>query len=339
MDLRRYDLNLLVTLEALLDEGSVTGAARRLNLSQSAVSAALDRLRAVFADPLLVRTGNRMEPTAFATKLQGPLKTALASVSLTLALPKRFDPATARLNLRLGVSDYLGVLLLPGLYRLLARDAPGISIAVVSQPVNETIARIVAGEADVATAVDPPEGRDLFNAPLMEETFDCIMRAGHPLASGRLTVKRLLEHPARGGDGARHERQHRRPGVRRARPAPAGPGERVALLDRPRPGGGERPGRLPAAAPVPRARAPLRAGHEEAPAADSGLHAVAGLAPAHRARPGARVAAREDHRPRPRRPGSSTGSIAPFSIIDWTEPRRAPYSGLAWRRVIAPRET
>jgi len=58
MDLRRYDLNLLVTLEALLDEGSVTGAARRLSLSQSAVSAALDRLRAVFADPLLVRTGN-----------------------------------------------------------------------------------------------------------------------------------------------------------------------------------------------------------------------------------------------------------------------------------------
>lgn len=195
MDLRRYDLNLLVTLEALLDEGSVTGAARRLNLSQSAVSAALDRLRSVFADPLLVRAGNRMEPTGFATKLQGPLKTALASVSLTLALPKRFDPATARLNLRLGVSDYLGVLLLPGLYRLLAREAPGISIAVVSQPVHETIARIVAGEADAATAVDPPEGRDLFNAPLMEETFDCIMRAGHPLASGRLTVKRLLDHP------------------------------------------------------------------------------------------------------------------------------------------------
>ena len=195
MDLRRYDLNLLVTLEALLDEGSVTGAARRLSLSQSAVSAALDRLRVVFADPLLVRTGNRMEPTAFAAKLQGPLKTALASVSLTLALPKRFDPATARLNLRLGVSDYLGILLLPGLYKMLAREAPGISIAVVSQPVSQTIARLVAGEADVATAVDPPEGRDLFSAPLMEETFDCIMRADHPLARGRRTVARLLDYP------------------------------------------------------------------------------------------------------------------------------------------------
>lgn len=195
MDLRRYDLNLLVTLEALLDEGSVTGAARRLNLSQSAVSAALDRLRHVFADPLLVRVGNRMEATPFASKLQGPLKTALASVSLTLALPRRFDPATARLNLRLGVSDYLGILLLPGLYRLLAREAPGISIAVISKPVDEAIARLVAGEVDLATAVDPPEGRDLFNAPLMQETFDCVMRSDHPLARTRLSVARLLEYP------------------------------------------------------------------------------------------------------------------------------------------------
>jgi DNA-binding transcriptional LysR family regulator len=81
MDLRRYDLNLLVTLEALLDEGSVTAAARRLHLSQSAVSAALDRLRTVFTDPLLVRVGNRMQATPFAKRLQGPIKTALASVS------------------------------------------------------------------------------------------------------------------------------------------------------------------------------------------------------------------------------------------------------------------
>ena len=195
MDLRRYDLNLLVTLEALLDEGSVTRAAARLNLSQSAVSAALDRLRKLFADPLLVRAGNRMEPTPFAKRLQGPIKTALASVSLALALPQKFDPAKAKLHARWGLSDYVGLIMLPEFYGLLAREAPGITLEVIPRPPDEAITRLVAGEVDLATAVDPPEGRDLFNAPLVEESFVCVMRTEHPLAGGRLTLARLLDFP------------------------------------------------------------------------------------------------------------------------------------------------
>ncbi len=195
MDLRRYDLNLLVTLEALLDEGGVTGAARRLNLSQSAVSAALERLRKVFADPLLVRAGNRMEPTPFARRLQGPIKTALASVSLALALPQKFDPARAKLHVRWGLSDYVGLIMLPEFYGILAREAPGITLEVIPRPADDAITRLVAGDVDLATAVDPPEGRDLFNAPLVEERFVCVMRPGHPLAGGRLTLARLVDFP------------------------------------------------------------------------------------------------------------------------------------------------
>ena len=195
MDLRRYDLNLLVTLEALLEAGSVTAAARRLNLSQSAVSAALDRLRTVFSDPLLVRVGNRMEATPFAKRLQGPIKTALSSVSLALALPQKFEPARARLHVRLGLSDYAGLTILPGFYAILAREAPGISIEVVPKPSDETLMRLVAGDVDLATAVDPPEGRDLFSAPLVDESFVCVMREGHPLARGRLTPRRLIAYP------------------------------------------------------------------------------------------------------------------------------------------------
>lgn len=195
MDLRRYDLNLLVVLEALLEEGSVTAAAGRLKLSQSAVSAALERLRAMFSDPLLVRVGNRMQPTPVALKLQGPLKTALASVSLTLALPRRFDPAAARLTVRLGVSDYLGLLVLPRLYGVLAREAPGMTLEVITKPAEEAVTRLVAGDSDLAAVVDPPEGRDLFNEPLVDETFECVMRSRHPLARGPLTLARLLAHP------------------------------------------------------------------------------------------------------------------------------------------------
>ena len=195
MDLRRYDLNLLVTLEALLEEESVTDAARRLNLSQSAVSAALDRLRAVFSDPLLVRVGNRMEATPFARRLQGPIKTALASVSLALALPQKFDPAKAKATVRVGASDYFGLLMLPALYELLAREAPGIALEVLARPQDGSFARLVAGEVDLALAVEPPEGRDLFNAPLVDERFVCAMRRGHPLARGPLTPARLVDYP------------------------------------------------------------------------------------------------------------------------------------------------
>jgi DNA-binding transcriptional LysR family regulator len=223
MDLRRYDLNLLVTLEALLDEGSVTRAAGRLNLSQSAVSAALERLRDVFADPLLVRTGNRMEATPFARQLQGPLKTALASVSLALARPQRFDPAKARLHVRLALSDYAGLLILPRLYRAIAVEAPGISLEVVPKPAEVVLSRLVAGDVDLATAVDPPEGRDLFNAPLVDEAFVCVMRAGHPLARGRLTVTRLLDHAhvvvtAHGASAALVDRALSARGLRRRTP-------------------------------------------------------------------------------------------------------------------------
>lgn len=195
MDLRRYDLNLLVTLEVLLDECSVTAAARRLNLSQSAVSAALDRLRAMFSDPLLVRVGNGMQVTPLARSLQGPIKTALASVSLALALPQRFDPAKARINVRLGITDYVGLTVLPALYRKLAREAPGITLEVLPRPVEDSVSRVVSGEIDIAPIVDPPEGRDLFNAPLVEEAFVCTMRADHPLAKARLTLARLMDYP------------------------------------------------------------------------------------------------------------------------------------------------
>lgn len=236
MDLRRYDLNLLVILEVLLEEGSVTAAARRLNLSQSAVSAALDRLRGVFADPLLVRVGNAMQPTTFAKRLQGPLKTALASVSLALAMPQRFDPAKAKLNVRLGITDYVGLLLLPALYAKLAAQAPGITLEVLPRPIDDSLARLVAGEIDVAPAVDPPEGRDLFNEPLLEESFVCVMRRGHPLARGRLTPERLVAYPhvavtAHVGSAGRVEKALAEAGLRRHVPVSvAGFASTFALL-------------------------------------------------------------------------------------------------------------
>ncbi len=136
-----------------------------------------------------------MEPTAFALELQGPLKTALASVSLALSLPQRFDPAAATLHVRLGITDYVGLMVLPKLYRTLSREAPGITLEIVQKARDDALDLLKAGRIELATTVSPPEHRDLYSAPIADERFVCAMRRGHPLARRRLTVKGLLEYP------------------------------------------------------------------------------------------------------------------------------------------------
>lgn len=194
MDLRRYDLNLLVALEALLEEASVTRAATRLNLSQSAVSAILDRLRHTFNDPLLVRTGNRMEPTSLARRLQGPLKAALESVKLALDVPRDFDPAKSRFHARLALSDYGGLLILPGLHRILRERAPGFTLEVLPKYKDDVLTRLPTGDVDLATAAEAPERPGLFSTPLVNERFVVAVRRGHPITRGRLTTAKLLAH-------------------------------------------------------------------------------------------------------------------------------------------------
>ncbi len=195
MDLRRYDLNLLVALEALLDEASVTRAAARLNLSQSAVSATLDRLRHTFNDPILVRAGNRMELTSLARRLQGPLKAALASIQATLDVPREFDPAKSPFHARLALSDYGGLLVLPTLHRLLRKDAPGFTIEVLPKYKDDVLTRLPTGDIDLATAAEVPQRPGLFSTPLVNERFVVAVRRGHPLSRGKLTVARMLQHP------------------------------------------------------------------------------------------------------------------------------------------------
>jgi DNA-binding transcriptional LysR family regulator len=104
-DLRRIDLNLLVILDALLSEQHVTRAAERLHLSQPAVSHALARLRDLLGDPLLVRAGSNLVPTARALELVSPLAEVLAQVQSLLA-PNTFDPANTRRTFRVAMSDY-----------------------------------------------------------------------------------------------------------------------------------------------------------------------------------------------------------------------------------------
>ncbi|MDX1367161.1 LysR substrate-binding domain-containing protein [Pseudomonas sp.] len=129
-DLRRLDLNLLIVFETLMHERSVTRAAEKLFLGQPAISAALARLRSLFDDPLFVRTGRSMEPTARAEEIFTLLSPALDSISTAVSRAADFDPATSTAVFRVGFSDDVEFALLPALLRRLRAEAPGVVLVV-----------------------------------------------------------------------------------------------------------------------------------------------------------------------------------------------------------------
>lgn len=189
VNLGAVDLNLLTVLEALLAERSVTRAATRVGLSQPATSHALGRLRAMFDDPLLERAGVVMKPTARAEKLAPQVATALAAVRAVLGPPPRFDPKKAEGVLRLASSDFLQVMILPALIERLASDAPGIDV-VIHPTAHLVTSGLVAGDFDFALA--PVRGTSsLRSEPLFSDHFVSVVRKGHPLLRGRMTVERF----------------------------------------------------------------------------------------------------------------------------------------------------
>ncbi|MGH8352375.1 MAG: LysR family transcriptional regulator, partial [Pseudomonas sp.] len=129
-DLRRVDLNLLIVFETLMHERSVTRAAEKLFLGQPAISAALARLRALFDDPLFVRTGRSMEPSARAQEIFALLAPALDSISTAISRAADFDPATSTAVFRIGLSDDVEFALLPALLRRVRAEAPGVVLVV-----------------------------------------------------------------------------------------------------------------------------------------------------------------------------------------------------------------
>lgn len=156
-DLRRIDLNLLLVLQVLLEEGSVTRTAERLYLGQPAISGSLARLREAFSDPLFVRTPKGMQPTARAIALGEQIGPFLRLMHQQLQGPPSFDPATSERIFHLGMSDALEAALIPALLQKLLAVAPGVRI-VAHQTDSERVPELLdAGEIELAAGVfDPP---------------------------------------------------------------------------------------------------------------------------------------------------------------------------------------
>ncbi|MCC7427702.1 MAG: LysR family transcriptional regulator [Alphaproteobacteria bacterium] len=195
MDLSRLDLNLLRVFEAVLAEGHVTRAAQRLGLTQPAVSGALARLRAAFADPLFVRVPGGVEPSALARELAGPVQAALDGVRTALALRLPFDPATAETVFAIGMSEQAEAVLTPSLIAATSREAPRALVAIRHTDRLDALARLDDGTIELALGVLPDPPPRFTRVMLLRDSFVALMRPGHPLARGALTLEGFTAYP------------------------------------------------------------------------------------------------------------------------------------------------
>lgn len=192
--LRRIDLNLMVTLHALLTEKHISRAALRLNRSQPAVSHALAHLRGIFDDPLLVRRGGKLELTSRARELERPLTDALSQLGALLD-PQTFDPARTRRVFRLAMSDYGARVVLPGLVRLLRTHARGVDLLVSQASRESMMTGVIDGEIDLALGVFPTLLPELHRETLFTESFACLADVATVPPSGEMELKDWLARP------------------------------------------------------------------------------------------------------------------------------------------------
>ncbi|MBA4761642.1 LysR family transcriptional regulator [Sphingomonas sp.] len=188
MRLDQFDLNLLIAFDVLIEERSVTRAAQRLNLTQSAMSAALKRLRESFSDEILVQHGKRMVPTAAALSLAPDVSAALLNMRAILASGMRFDPASSQRKFRIVASDYITTVLLGPALRLLHKEAPQIQIE-ITLPRSDILEMLDDGEIDLLISpeqfLSPDHPREL----LFEERHVVVGCATNPIMQRPLDVE------------------------------------------------------------------------------------------------------------------------------------------------------
>jgi DNA-binding transcriptional LysR family regulator len=194
--LARVDLNLLVVLDELLRSRSTTVAAKRLGRTQSAVSHSLARLRATFDDPLLLRAGSVLEPTASAERMQTPLREVLLrAAALVAGSSGAFDPARIERTFVVACADYAEVILMPRLLPVLRRQAPGVDV--VTRYLGDDFDRAVqAREVDLAYGTRFRALSGIVVQQVSNERLVALLRRGHPALGRRMTLRRYasLDH-------------------------------------------------------------------------------------------------------------------------------------------------
>jgi len=184
------DLNLLVTLDALLAEGSVARAARRLRLSPSAMSRALARLRATTGDPLLVRAGRGLVPTPRALALRARVGQLVHDAAAVLGPAETLDLARLSRTFTLRTSEGFVETFAPALIVRVAKEAPGVRLRFVQKPDKDSTP-LRDGAVDMETGVvADTTGPEVRTQALFRDRFVGVVRQGHPLSRGKVTPAR-----------------------------------------------------------------------------------------------------------------------------------------------------
>lgn len=198
--LESLDLNLLLVLHWLLTERNVTAAASRIGLSQPATSRALARLRQIFDDPLLVKSGGVMAPTPMAEKLQPAIAHAMERCRDVLRVSEVFDPQKQEGSYRIACVDYVGAIVASAWASAVSPEAPGLDLDIVDLTI-EASRELVSGRIDLIIVPDlrvldlpPSVDVDQFvRREIYFQDYMCAVRKGHPLAKSKITLKRFVD--------------------------------------------------------------------------------------------------------------------------------------------------
>lgn len=189
LNLSQIDIKLLPVLDALLQERSVTRAARRVGRSQPAVSHALKHLRELFQNELLVRVGPGYELTAEAEAIAGPLHAVLRQLTDMLAVQPTFDPANADREFRITTSDYISASILRPAFQKLAHIAPGVRLSIMEGSLPDAMENVRNGPGGIAIYPEDerPDAQDLDFEFLVHDSLCCATWAGNPEVGEDLT--------------------------------------------------------------------------------------------------------------------------------------------------------
>jgi len=195
MKLRDFDLNLLLAFDALMKENSVSKAAERMFITQSAMSHALNRLRDLLDDPVLVRTSEGMKPTVRAKSMKSQVREVLREIQKIVGEPKHFHPSTSKHQFVIEAADYIEYMLIPPLMQRIYQDAPGVDIQIKKPSPSFPEKAMEDGNTDVLLGfnkdIDTPSR--FIKEILFEDERVCLLRKDHPVVKGKLNLTQFLE--------------------------------------------------------------------------------------------------------------------------------------------------
>jgi len=189
------NLNLLKAFDALLTEQNVSKAAVRLGLSQPATSHALNKLRQVFNDPILVKTAQGMEPTQLSLRIQDEVHSIIKQVDLLVNKTIAFDPVASKQQFTIGIIDFADFLIMPQMVDWIIKHNSNLSIRTVSTARNSLYDKLRRNEIDIAISHIINKHIEFTQKTLSSVAIACVMSKNHPLADKKITVQNYIKYP------------------------------------------------------------------------------------------------------------------------------------------------